>query len=281
MCLIEECKVRLVLANRYKDSMVTIKSREQIAQLRKAGRLVAETYEVLRPYVVPGVTTAEIDKIAEDYIRSRGAIPSYKGYGARPATKGNPAIPPFPGTICTAINDVICHGIPSKKDRLQNGDIVGIDIGVHYHGWVGDSCVTFAVGEIDSEAQRLLEVAKRCTEIGIEQARPGNTLNDIGAAIQEYAESHGYSTVREYAGHGVGHSLHEEPFVFHFGQKGDSLKLRPGMVFTVEPMINEGTAATKVKFDRWTVCTADGKRSAQFEHTIAITTGAPEILTAL
>ena len=261
--------------------MVTLKSREQIAQLRKAGRLVAETYEVLRPHLVPGVTTAQIDKIAEEYIRGRGAIPSYKGYGARPATKGYPAIPPFPATICTAVNNVICHGIPSKKERLLDGDIVGIDIGVHYNGWVGDSCVTFAIGEIDSESQRLLDVAKRCMEIGIEQARPGNTLNDVGAAIQEYAEAHGYSTVREYTGHGVGRSLHEEPYVFHFGQKGPSLALRPGMVFTVEPMINQGTAQTKVKSDRWTVCTADGKRSAQFEHTIAITDGEPEILTAL
>src|SRR5437764_4722329 len=179
--------------------MVILKSRQEIAQLRKAGRLVAETYEVLRPHLVPGVTTAEIDKIAEEYFRSKGAIPSYKGYGALPAAKGRPAIPPFPATICTAINDVICHGIPSPKERLHNGDIVGIDIGVHYNGWVGDSCVTFPIGSIDSESQRLLEVAKRCMEIGIEQARPGNTLNAIGSAIQAYAEAHGCSTVREYA----------------------------------------------------------------------------------
>lgn len=261
--------------------MVILKSQQQIAKLREAGRIVAETYEVLRPHVVPGVTTAEIDKIAENYIRSKGAIPSYKGYGAMPAQHGRPAIPAFPATICTAINDVICHGIPSTRDRLQDGDIVGIDIGVHYNGWVGDSCVTFAVGNIDEEAQHLLAVAKRCTEIGIELARPGNLLNDIGTAIQQYAEANGYSTVREYTGHGVGQELHEEPYVFHFAQKGPSLRLRPGMVFTVEPMINEGKATTRVRNDRWTVCTADGKRSAQFEHTIAITEGAPEILTAL
>ena len=261
--------------------MVTLKSRQQVDQLRKAGRIVAETYEVLRPHLVPGVTTAEIDKIAEEYIRSRGAVPSYKGYGAMPAHNGHPAIPAFPATICTAINDVICHGIPSTKDRLKDGDIVGIDIGVHYNGWVGDSCVTFAIGNIDEEAQRLLAVAKRSMEIGIELARPGNKLNDIGAAIQQYAESNGYSTVREYTGHGVGRALHEEPYVFHFAQKGPSLPLRPGMVFTIEPMINEGKAATRTRHDRWTVCTADGKRSAQFEHTIAITDGAPEILTAL
>ena len=171
--------------------MVILKSPREIAQLREAGRIVAETYEVLRPHLVPGVTTAEIDKIAEGFIRSKGAIPSYKGYGALPATRGRPAVPAFPATICTAINDVICHGIPSTKDRLHNGDIVGIDIGVHYKGWVGDSCVTFAIGEIDNESKRLLEVARRCMELGIEEARPGKRLGDIGAAIQEYAESHG------------------------------------------------------------------------------------------
>ncbi|MFL5591949.1 MAG: type I methionyl aminopeptidase [Ktedonobacteraceae bacterium] len=261
--------------------MVILKSKQQIAQLRKAGRIVAETYEVLRPHLVPGVTTAEIDKIAEEYILSRGAIPSYKGYGALPAQQGRPAIPAFPATICTAINDVICHGIPSSRDRLRDGDIVGIDIGVHYNGWVGDSCVTFPIGKIDSESQRLMDVAKRCLELGIEQARPGKHLGDIGAAIQVYAEEHGYSTVREYTGHGVGRSLHEEPYVFHFGQKGTGMKLRPGMVFTIEPMINAGGAETRVRSDRWTVCTADGKRSVQFEHTIAITDGEPEILTAL
>ncbi len=261
--------------------MVILKSRQEIAQLRKAGRLVAETYEVLRPHLVPGVTTAEIDKIAEDYVRSKGAIPSYKGYGALPAAKGRPAIPPFPATICTAINDVICHGIPSPKERLHNGDIVGIDIGVHYNGWVGDSCVTFPIGSIDRESQRLLDVAKRCMELGIEQARPGKHLGDIGAAIQEYCEAQGFSTVREYTGHGVGRSLHEEPYVFHYGQKGTGMRLQPGMVFTIEPMINAGRAETRVRSDRWTVCTADGKRSAQFEHTVAITYGAPEILTAL
>jgi methionyl aminopeptidase len=261
--------------------MVILKSQQQIAQLRKAGRIVAETYEVLRPHLVPGVTTAEIDKIAEEYIRSRGAIPSYKGYGAMPAQHGRPAIPAFPATICTAINDVICHGIPSNKDRLKDGDIVGIDIGVHYNGWVGDSCVTFAIGNVDVEGQRLMVVAKRCLEIGIELARPGNQLNDIGAAIQKYAEANHFSTVREYTGHGVGRSLHEEPYVFHFAQKGPSILLRPGMVFTIEPMINVGKAETRTRHDRWTVCTADGKRSAQFEHTLAITNDAPEILTAL
>jgi methionyl aminopeptidase len=258
---------------------VMLKSRNEIAQLREAGRLVAQTYEVLRTYVKPGVSTAELDKIAEDYIRSRGAKPIYKGYGARPAFNGMPAVPPFPATICVAVNEVICHGIPSPKQILHNGDIIGIDIGVLYNGWVGDSCVTFAVGELDDESRRLMDVAHRCMELGIEQARPNNRLGDIGAAIQTYAEANGFSTVREFVGHGVGHSLHEDPQVPHFGRPHTGLRLQRGMVFTVEPMINAGGPAAKILPDRWTVVTADGKRSAQFEHTLAITDGAPELLT--
>lgn len=259
--------------------MVSIKSRQQVAQLRKAGRIVAETYEVLRPYIVPGVTTAELDKIAEDFIRGKGAIPSYIGYGASPARRGQPAIPPFPATICVAVNDVICHGIPSAKQQLRDGDIIGIDIGVHYNGWVGDTCMTFPVGTIDSESERLIAVAKRSMELGIEQARSGKHLGDIGAAIQTYCEAQGFSTVREYTGHGVGKELHEEPYVFHYGKWGEGLKLRPGMVFTIEPMINAGRPETHLLADRWTVCTKDGSRSAQFEHTLVVTDGEPEILT--
>ena len=259
--------------------MVSIKSRQQVAQLRKAGRIVAETYEVLRPYIVPGVTTGELDKIAEEFVRSKGAIPSYIGYGASPARRGQPAIPPFPATICVAVNDVICHGIPGAKQQLREGDIIGIDIGVHYNGWVGDSCMTFPVGKIDSESQRLITVAKRSMELGIEQARSGKHLGDIGAAIQTYCEAQGFSTVREYTGHGVGKELHEEPYVFHYGKWGEGLKLRPGMVFTIEPMINAGRPETQLLADRWTVCTKDGSRSAQFEHTLVVTDGEPEILT--
>lgn len=258
---------------------VILKSSRDIAALREAGRIVAQTYEVLRPYVVPGTTTAELDRIAEDYIRARGATPIYKGYGARVDKNGEVIIPPFPATICVAINDVICHGIPSQQQKLRDGDIIGIDIGVLYKGWVGDSCTTFAVGKIDGETQRLLDAALRCMELGIEQARPNNRLGDIGAAIQSYAESHGYSTVREFVGHGVGRSLHEDPQVLHYGRPGTGLKLRPGMVFTVEPMINAGGYQARVLADKWTVCTADGSLSAQFEHTLVVTDGAPELLT--
>src|SRR5215470_7456620 len=176
---------------------VMLKSRQEIAQLRESGRLVAETYEVLRPFVVPGTSTEELDKIAEDYIRSKGAKPVYKGYGARSARNGLPAVPPFPATICVAVNDVICHGIPSPKQILREGDIIGIDIGVLYKGWVGDSCVTFPVGTLNTEAQHLLDVTRHCLELGIAQAHAGKYLGDIGNAINNYATSEGFSTVYE------------------------------------------------------------------------------------
>src|SRR5437763_7929061 len=204
---------------------VTLKSRQEIAQLREAGRIVAETYEILRPYVKPGASTTELDQIAEDYIRGKGAKPIYKGYGARPARNGLPAVPAFPATICVAVNNVICHGIPGSKEILREGDIIGIDIGVLYKGWVGDSCTTYAVGKLDSESQRLMDVARRSMELGIEQARPNKQLGDIGAAIQTYAESQGFSTVREYVGHGVGRSLHKDPQVQHNGNPDTSVRL--------------------------------------------------------
>jgi methionyl aminopeptidase len=260
------------------NTAITLKSRQQIAQLREAGRVVAQTFEILREHVVPGVTTAELDRIAEEFIRKQGALPIYKGYGAIPSKGGRPGRPGFPATICASVNDVICHGIPSKE-RLHEGDIVGIDIGVLLNGWVGDACVTYAVGRVDGKTQRLLEVTQRCLELSIEQAWPGNRLGDIGAAIQTYAEAYGFSVVREYTGHGVGRSLHEQPTVLHYGTPGTGLPLRSGMVFTIEPMINAGRPETRLMADGWTVRTADGSRSAQFEHTIAITEDGPELLT--
>jgi methionyl aminopeptidase len=256
---------------------ITLKSKAQLELLRAAGSLVRETYHVLREHIRPGITTAELDAIAEEFIRSHGAEPVYKGYVPR-SHRGE--IPPFPGTICVAVNDVICHGIPSKKERLRQGDIIGIDIGLRLNGWIGDACETFAVGEVDATTERLLTTARECMEHGIEQARVGKTLRDIGAAVQRRAEAEGFSVVREYTGHGVGRSLHEEPTVLHYDEPGATFRLRPGMVFTIEPMVNVGTATTKIDRDRWTVRTADGKRSAQFEHTIAITEEGPLLLTA-
>lgn len=269
---------------------IILKTPRNIERLREAGRIVAETFEVLREAIQPGVTTAELDAIAEAYIRSRGAEPVYKGYVGRkeprrPDRRGNQREPerkPFPSSICVAVNDVVCHGIPSKRRRLREGDIIGIDIGVRYHGWVGDSCITFPVGAISPEAQRLLEVSRECLEIGIAQAYPGNMMSKIGIAIDAHARAHGFSVVREYTGHGVGRELHEEPTVFHYHEtKGDDWLIRVGMVFTIEPMINAGGPQTRLGNDGWTVYTADGSLSAQFEHQIAITEHGPLILTGI
>jgi methionyl aminopeptidase len=253
---------------------ITLKSKQQIALLREAGRLVAETYMVLHEHVVPGVTTAELDRLAEEFIVSKGAKPAYKGY-----TPNGRRIPPFPATICASVNEVICHGIPSPKERLRQGDIIGVDIGLVLNGWVGDACFTYTIGSTDERTQKLVDTARRCLDLGIEQARPGNRLGDIGAAIQRYVEAQGFSVVREYTGHGIGRTLHGEPSVLHYGSPGTGLRLQPGMVFTIEPMINAGRPETRLMPDQWTVRTADGSRSAQFEHSIAITEEGCEILT--
>jgi methionyl aminopeptidase len=259
---------------------VILKSRPEIARLREAGRIVAETFEVLRPHVKPGVSTAELDAIAEDFIKSKGALPLYKGYGAQAPYRGQPGRAAFPATICASVNDVICHGIPSPKEHLREGDIIGVDIGVLYRGWCGDACETMPVGQVDPETQRLMDVTRRCLELGIEQAQPGKRLGDIGHAIQTYAEGQGFSVVRELTGHGVGRSLHEpDPAVFHFGKPGTGMQMRPGMVFTIEPMINAGKPDIRVMPDQWTIRTADGKRSAQYEHTLTITEDGCELLT--
>ncbi len=254
---------------------MTIKSPKQIGMLRQAGAIVADTFAMLREHVRPGITTAELDRIAEHYIRSRNAEPVYKGYGG---ARGNRARRPFPAAICASVNDVICHGIPGPQ-VLQEGDLIGVDIGVRYKGWVGDSCVTYPVGTIDPLAQKLMEVTQQCLELGIAQAHAGNTLGDIGAAIQRHAESQGFSVVREYTGHGVGRQLHEEPTVLHYGEPGTGRRLTEGMVFTIEPMVNIGSATTRMEQDGWTVRTADGLLSAQFEHQLAITSNGPLILT--
>jgi methionyl aminopeptidase len=251
---------------------IILKSPDEIARLREAGRIVAQTYEHLDEYVVAGVTTGELDRRAEEFIRSVGARPMYKGYA--PGGRS-----PFPATICVAVNDVIVHGIPDRKQHLREGDIVGIDIGVVYNGWIGDACRTYTIGKVDAPSRRLVDTAEHCLRVGIEQAYAGNRLGDIGSAIQTCAEVRGFSVVREYCGHGVGRALWEEPNVPHHGRAGTGFKLRPGMVFTIEPMINAGGYETKLLADGWTVVTADGSRSAQFEHTIALTVDGTKVLT--
>jgi methionyl aminopeptidase len=252
---------------------ITLKNRQQIGLLREAGQLVAQTFEMLRPHVKPGVSLIELDRLAEQFIRARGAEPIYKGYGGKNQ-------PPFPGTICASVNDVICHGIPNGR-RLLEGDIIGVDIGVRLNGWVGDACVTYPVGKVSGEAERLLEVTRQALELAIDQSRTGKRLGDVGHAIQSYVESQGFSVVREYTGHGLGRHLHEEPTVLHHGRPGTGLSLRAGMVFTIEPMVNAGRPDTRQMDDGWTVKTADGSLSAQFEHTIVVTDNGPELLTLL
>ncbi len=266
--------------------------------LREAGRIVADTFDVLRDSIKPGITTAQLNAIAEEYILSRNAEPIYKGYGGvhgkRPQTvkagaKGYKSVrkevqeekkrPPFPGVICVSVNDVICHGIPGEQ-TLADGDIIGIDIGVRYQGWVGDSCVTFPVGNVDAATQKLIDVTERCLALGIEQSHSGKKFGDIGAAIQTYAQSQGFSVVKEYTGHGVGRNLHEEPTILHYGEPHKGRRVLVGMVYTIEPMINAGKGDANPDDDGWTVRTADGSLSAQFEHQIAITDNGPIILTA-
>ena len=254
----------------YGMAKVSLKTPREIEAMRRAGALVAETFEVLHPYVRPGTSVQELDAVAESFIRSRGAVPAYLGYGPRSN--------PFPATICASINEVICHGIPGPR-RLREGDIIGVDIGVLLGGVYGDACTTFAVGGVTPEVRGLVETARECLEAGLEQVRPGARMGDIGAAIQRLAEGRGYGVVREYTGHGIGRNLHEEPTVYHHGTPGTGLLLQPGMVFTIEPMINLGRRETKLLPDGWTVVTADGKPSAQFEHTLMVTPGGHDILT--
>ncbi len=252
---------------------IKLKRPKEIAKMRDAGRLVAECFAILAASVQPGARLSDLDAEVEAYLAQVGAKPLYKGY------KGSSAgHPPFPGVICASINHEICHGIPDER-LLKEGDIIGIDIGLRYKGWCGDACVTFAVGQISSEAERLMRITKECLRLGIEAAQPGAHLNQIGAVIEDYADTQGVSVVREWGGHGIGRQLHEVPSVSHIRQPDPGPKLRPGMVFTIEPMINAGAHGWILLDDGWTVITGDGSLSAQFEHTVAITEHGPEILT--
>src|SRR4028118_232397 len=252
--------------------MVVLRSLIEIEGMKRAGDLVARTFEMLCPRVVPGARLDEIDRAVEEFLLDHGAESPYKGY--RPS----PSVPPFPGTVCASVNEEVVHGIPSRR-KLRGGDVVGIDVGASLGGWVGDACYTHPVGEVSPAARKLLDVTVRCLEAGVAEVRPGGRLGDVGAAIQEVAESHGYGVVRELGGHGVGRKLHEEPHVEHYGRREHGLRLREGMVFTIEPMINEGSREIRMLGDGWTVVTGDGRLSAQYEHTVAVTAGGCEILT--
>jgi len=250
------------------SAMVILKSEREIEQLKRSNVMVAEVFEKLRGMIQPGITTKELDQVAEEYILLKGARPAFKGYRG------------FPATLCISINDEVVHGIPGQR-RLKEGDIVSLDVGVNYLGYFGDAAITFPVGEVDPEAKRLLDVTEKALYIGIEKAKVGNRLFDISYAIQSWVESHGFSVVRDFVGHGIGRELHEEPQIPNFGMPHQGPRLGKGMVFALEPMVNEGTYEVRVLSDGWTVVTADGKRSAHFEHTIAITDNGAEILSVI
>lgn len=246
--------------------MITRKSTRELRYMRDAGRVVAQVFQELEKVIRPGVTTGELNALAEDFITRQGARPAFKGlYG-------------FPAAICTSVNEQVVHGIPGLR-RLEAGDIISIDIGAEINGYFGDAAVTFPVGEISPEAQRLVDVTREALYTGIRAARCGNRLSDISHAIQSYVESHGFSVVRDYVGHGIGRKMHEDPQVPNFGRPGRGPRLEPGITLAIEPMVNAGTHEVRTMDDNWTVVTRDGSLSAHFEHTVAITNGAAEILT--
>jgi methionyl aminopeptidase len=250
--------------------MITLKSEHELALMREAGRIVAEVLARIPEVVAPGITTADLEAVADEIIVGKyEAIPSFKGYRG------------FPGLVCTSINEQIVHGIPGRR-TLHDGDIVSVDVGVIYKGYQGDAAITVPVGQVDAESQRLMDVTREALRVGIEAAQAGKWTMDISRAIQRYAESQGYSVVREYTGHGIGRNMHEDPQIpNYFEPRMGRARLRPGMTFALEPMLNAGSWRTRVLDDNWTVVTADGQRSAHFEHTVAVTKNGPEILTRL
>ena len=250
---------------------IVIKSRDEIAAMREAGRMNAEVRAILRSAIRPGVTGKELDQLAKDEIARRNAEPTFVGYG--PGGR-----PPYPGAICFSVNEELVHGIPSDR-RLEEGDIVTVDLGVTYRGWVSDAAFTAPVGEVSKEDLELLRATEEALWAGIKAARAGNRLGDVSAAIQSRAN--GYGIVEDYGGHGVGRKMHEEPHVLNFGRPGTGLKLKPGLVLALEPMFARGRKETHELADRWTVVMTDGSRSAHFEETIAITDGDPEVLTRM
>jgi methionyl aminopeptidase len=255
--------------------MIVYKSPGDLDRMRRAGRIVAGTIDRVLEAVRPNASTAELDDVAEAYIRDQGATPSFKGYG------GNGARAPFPASICTSINDEIVHGIPSNERTVAEGDLLKLDFGAIWEGFHGDSAMTAIVGDPPTaEADKLVRVTEEALEAGIEQIRPGGRLSDIGAAVEQVASGAGFEVVREYVGHGIGRSLHEDPQIPNYGRPGRGPVLKPGLVVAVEPMVNVGGWETRVLADGWTVVTEDGSLSAHFEHTIAVTEDGHEVLTA-
>ena len=247
--------------------MITRKNAEQLALMRRAGAVVAEMHEACIRAAVPGATTLDVDAVAREVIANRGARSNFLGYHG------------FPAVVCTSPNDVIVHGIPSADVVLQEGDILSIDCGAIIEGWHADAAVTVPIGEVDEESTRLMDVTRASLEAAIEQVVEGHRLGDVGAAVEGIAEQAGFSVVREYVGHGIGTAMHEDPNVPNYGPAGRGMKLKEGHVLAIEPMVNAGTAETEVLDDGWTVVTLDGRRSAHFEHTIAVTDHGPEVLT--
>lgn len=248
--------------------MIQIKTDEEIETMRESARLAAEVLLMIEPYVKPGVTTNRLNDLCHDFIVSHGAIPSPLNYRG------------FPKSICSSVNEEICHGIPSER-KLRNGDIVNLDITTYLNGFHGDTSRTFYVGSPRKKNSRLVETCKETLQSAIKVVRPGAKLGDIGATIQNLAEGRGYSVVREFCGHGIGRNFHEDPQVLHLGEFGEGIELKKGMVFTIEPMINEGNPDLEILSDKWTAVTQDGSVSAQFEHTIAVVEGGCEVLTRL
>lgn len=247
--------------------MIILKSAQEIELIAKASRVVALTIAFLRERVKPGVTTADLDRLAEDFIRREGARPAFKGYRG------------FPATLCTSVNEEVVHGIPSSKRRLEEGDIIGVDVGAIVEGYYGDAAVTLPVGQISEEAQRLLRVTEAALNAGLAKVKMGNRLSDVSHAVQSVAEAAGYSVVTDFVGHGIGRNLHEDPQVPNFGKPGEGPRLKEGLVLAIEPMVNIGGREVEVLSDRWTVVTCDKSLSAHFEHTVALTPDGPQILT--
>ncbi len=249
--------------------MIILKSPEEIDKIRKASKIVGEILQELQPLVVPGVTTKDLDRKAEELMKKKGAKPAFKGYRD------------YPAVLCTSVNEEVVHGIPSARKVLKEGDIIGIDCGVVIEGFFGDSAKTFSVGKLDEVSQKLLQVTEESLYLGIQQMVVGNRMNDIGWAVQSHAEQAGFSVVRDFVGHGVGRDLHEDPQVPNFGTPHTGIRLTAGMVLAIEPMVNLGVKEVKILEDGWTAVTVDGKRSAHFEHTIALTEKGFEILSVV